>query len=98
MQWSLQEYGAGFMARKADGITAFIRRAGLWAELKPGRGLGYDITYRGFAIARISFAQKGALVKPFAAARSFPEISDLDLVEIALRISKFREAAAAALN
>ncbi|OGS47893.1 MAG: hypothetical protein A3J79_02805 [Elusimicrobia bacterium RIFOXYB2_FULL_62_6] len=98
MQWSLQECGSGFRAQKADGLTAFIRRACLWAEMKPGRGLGYDITYKGFAIARISFARRGALVKPFAAAQSFPEISDLDLVELALRVSKYREAAAAALN
>ncbi|MBI4802989.1 MAG: hypothetical protein HY796_10745 [Elusimicrobia bacterium] len=98
MRWTLKECRDGFLARKATGLTAYIRRACLWAEFKAGRGLGYDVSYKGFAIARISFAHNGATVKPFAAAQSFPEISDLDLVEIALRVSKLREATSAALN
>ncbi|MBU2574654.1 MAG: hypothetical protein KKH28_11315 [Elusimicrobia bacterium] len=98
MQWTLKECRDGFLARKTTGLTAYIRRACLWAEFKVSRGPGYDVNYKGFTIARIYFENKGATVKALELGSAFPEISDLDLVEIALRVSKLREATAAALN
>ena len=98
MRWNLTECGTGFRAHKVTGLTAYIRRACLWAEFRAGRGPGYDINYKGVTVARIYFENKGATVKALEPARSFPEISDLDLVEIALRVSKLRDATAAALN
>jgi len=98
MKWKITKCRDGFLVRKTTGLTAYIRRACLWAEFKAGRGPGYDVDYKGLTIARIYFENKGATVKALEMAHSFPEISDLDLVEIALRVSKVREATAAALN
>ena len=98
MKWDLKECGDGFRARKTTGASAYIRRTCLWPAEIPERGPGYDVNYKGLTIARIYFENKGATVKALEMGRAFPEISDLDLVEIALRISKFRSAAAAALN
>ncbi|OGS07286.1 MAG: hypothetical protein A2270_08655 [Elusimicrobia bacterium RIFOXYA12_FULL_51_18] len=93
MRWELKKFREGFWAKKTTGISACIRRGCIWPE-----GPGYDISYKGLTIARVHFENKGATVRTLEMSRSFPEISDLDLVEIALRISKLRAADAAALN
>ncbi|HBB66944.1 MAG: hypothetical protein A2X28_08525 [Elusimicrobia bacterium GWA2_56_46] len=98
MKWNVQEYRDGFRATKTNGLSAYIRRICLWPETKPLQGPGYDISYKGLAIARVYFENKGATVKALAMSGAFPEISDLDLVEIALRLNKLRSAAAAGLN
>ena len=46
--------------------------------------------YKNHTIARIYFERKGATVKELAAAAAYPEISDLDLVEIAMWVNKLR--------
>jgi hypothetical protein len=98
MNWDLKECGDGFRARKNTGASANIRRTCLWPAELQGQGPGYDVNYKGLTIARILFENKGATVRTLEMCKAFPEISDLDLVEIALRISRFRSAAAAALN
>jgi hypothetical protein len=94
MRWNVKECGDGFWARKASGPGAYIRRACAWFS----RGPGYDVNYKGLTIARIYFENKGATVKALEMSKSFPEISDLDLVEIALKVNKLRGPAAAWLN
>ncbi len=98
MQWELKECGDGFRARKITGASAYIRRSCLWPAGPQAQGPGYDVSYKGLTIARILFENKGATVRSLEMCKAFPEISDLDLVEIALRLSRFRRAAAAALN
>ena len=55
-------------------------------------GPAYEVKYGGATIALIRFEGKGATVKALEAAARFPEISDLDLVEIALWVSKLKNA------
>jgi len=98
MRWDIKECRDGFWARKNTGLSAYIRRVCGWPEIRPERGPGYDISYKGLTIARIYFENRGATVKSLEMARSFPEISDLDLVEIALRVNKIRLTTEAALN
>jgi len=93
MRWELKKFGEGVWAKKTTGISAYIRRACIWPE-----GPGYDVSYKGLTIARIHFENKGATVRTLEMSKSFPEISDLDLVEIALRLSKLRATGEAALN
>ncbi len=98
MKWDIKECRDGYLARKSTGLNAYIKRVCMWPGLRPFTGPGYDVNYKGLTIARIYFENKGATVKSFEMSRSFPEISDLDLVEIALRVNKLRAAGAAALN
>ncbi|MFA6435442.1 MAG: hypothetical protein WCW52_12185 [Elusimicrobiales bacterium] len=98
MKWDIKECRDGYWARKTNGLNAYIKRACLWPGLRPFQGPGYDVKYLGLTIARIYFGNKGATVKSLQMCGSFPEISDLDLVEIALRVNKLRAAGAAALN
>ena len=93
MRWKLKIFRDGYWARKTTGLSAYIKHVCVWPE-----GPGYDVSYKGLTIARIRFENKGATVRALEMSRSFPEISDLDLVEIALRISKLRGTAAASLN
>ena len=93
MRWKIKEFRDGFWARKTTGLSAYIRRACLAPE-----GPGYDVSYKGLTIARIHFENKGATVRTLEMCKSFPEISDLDLVEIALKVNNLRSAAAASLN
>lgn len=99
MRWKIKEFRDGFWARKTTGLSAYIRRV-CWGTPcgKVSPGPGYDVSCKGLTIARISFENKGATVRTLAMRSSFPEISDLDLVEIALKINKLRSAAAASLN
>jgi len=94
MRWKIKECGDGFWARKTTGLSAYIRRACAWPEARPSQGAGYDVSYKGIAIAKIYFENKGATVKSLGMCGSFPEISDLDLVEIALKVNKLRNAPA----
>jgi len=98
MKWELRECGDGFKARKITGPSAYIRRVCAWPTEGTAPGPKYEINYKGLAIARICFENKGASVTSLEMCKAFPEISDLDLVEIALRISNLRCAAAASLN
>ncbi len=98
MRWEIKECRDGYWAKKANGLCAYIKRACQWPVLRPFQGPGYDVNYKGLTIARIYFENKGATVKSLELGRLFPEISDLDLVEIALRVNKLRTAGAAALN
>lgn len=98
MKWDIKECRDGYWARKTNGLSAYIKRACRWPVLRPFTGPGYDVNYKGLTIASICFENKGATVKSLKMARFFPEISDLDLVEIALRVTKLRAAGAAALN
>ncbi|MEI7481165.1 MAG: hypothetical protein WCK75_02320 [Elusimicrobiota bacterium] len=98
MRWDITICRDGYLARKSSGLNAYIKRVCMWPGLRPFTGPGYDVKYKGFTIARIFFENKGATVKSLEMCRSFPEISDLDLVEIALRVNKLRAAGTAALN
>jgi hypothetical protein len=97
MRWNIRECKDGFWARKTTGASAYIRRACTW-PMRTSQGPGYDVNYRGLTVARIYFENKGATVKALDMCRCFPELSDLDLVEIALRVNKLRREAAAELN
>ena len=98
MRWKIKEFRDGFWARKTTGLSAYIRRTCGDTLLQGVPGPGYDVSYKGLTIARIHFENKGATVRTLEMCKSFPEISDLDLVEIALKVNKLRSAAAAALN
>lgn len=97
MRWNLSRAGECYRAVKDDGLSAFAYRVTLWQEFaRSGSGASYDLRFRGRSVARITFENKGAAVTPLPALRASPELSDLDLVEIALWISKLRAGAAAA--
>lgn len=103
MRWTLKEWASeSFKASKNDGSEVFVYRAPVWNDFFKGSGApGYEVHYRGSAIARIYFDRRGATVKALEAGKCWPEISDLDLIEIALRLSNARRmssAAAASLN
>jgi hypothetical protein len=92
MKWKVTEWlTEGYQARKDGALTAYVYRALRW----PGLGCGapaYEVHYSGATIALIRFEGKGATVRSLAEAGRFPEITDLDLVEIALWVSKLRNA------
>ena len=92
MKWQVKEWLCeSYKAEKENGLKAYIYKSALWAGLCLNRKMpDYDVRYKGRTIARIYFERKGALVKGFAAAAAFPEISDLDLVEIAMWVNKLR--------
>jgi hypothetical protein len=73
-------------------LTAYIYRALKWPDFYRNAGPAYEVKYGGDTIALIRFEGKGATVKALAASARFPEITDLDLVEIALWVSKLRNA------
>jgi hypothetical protein len=91
MKWTVNEWlTESYRARKTGALTAYIYRALNWPDFFNNCGPAYEVKYGGATIALIRFEGKGATVKSLAAAASFPEISDLDLVEIALWVSKLR--------
>ena len=98
MRWEIKECRDGYWAKKINGPSAYIKRVCPWPVLSPARGPDYDVKYKGLAIARIYFENRGATVRSLEMSKFFPEISDLDLVEIALQVNKLRAAGAAALN
>lgn len=97
MKWNVKElFSETYRAKKADGLTAYIYRALKWPDFYRHCGApAYEVKYGGEAVALIRFEGKGAAISALAAAAKYPEITDLDLVEIALWVSKLR---AAALN
>ena len=92
MKWQVKEWLCeSYKAEKENGLKAYIYKSALWAGFYLNRKTpDYDVRYKGHTIARIYFERKGALVKGFAAAAAYPEISDLDLVEIAMWVNKLR--------
>jgi hypothetical protein len=95
MKWQVTDWLCeSYRAQKENGLRAHIYKSALWAgvylnHLNPG----YDVRYKAVTIARIYFERKGATVRTLPAAAAFPEISDLDLVEIAMWVNKMRCAA-----
>ena len=93
MKWIVKEWLAeGYQARRAGALTAHIYRSLKWPEYYNDHAPAYEVKYSGAAIALIRFEGKGATVRSLPAAGRFPEITDLDLVEIALWVSKLRGA------
>ncbi len=99
MKWTVKEWlTESYRARKAGALTAYIYRALEWPDFYNRDGApAYEVKYGGATIALIRFQGKGATVSALAAAARFPEIGDLDLVELALWVSKLR-ASALSLN
>lgn len=95
MKWTVKEWmSEGFRARKTGVLTAYIYRALKWPDFYRDSGAAYEVKYGGATIALIRFEGKGATVKTLEAASRFPEITDLDLVELALWVSKLKGAPA----
>lgn len=93
MKWTVKEWMTeGYRARRTGVLTAYIYRALKWPDFYQNSGPAYEVKYGGATIALIRFEGKGATVKALAAAARFPEITDLDLVEIALWVSKLKGA------
>lgn len=93
MKWTVKEWLAGgYQARRTGALNAYIYRALRWPDFYRNGAPAYEVKYSGTAIALIRFEGKGATVSSLAAAGRFPEITDLDLVEIALWVSKLRTA------
>ena len=93
MKWTVKEwFTGGFQARRSGLLTAYIYRALKWPDFYRSDAPAYEVKYGGDTIALIRFEGKGATVKALAAAARFPEITDLDLVELALWVSKLRSA------
>ena len=93
MKWTVKEWlSESYRARRTGALTAYIYRALKWPDFYRNGAPAYEIKYGGEAIALIRFEGKGATVSSLAAASRFPEITDLDLVEIALLVSKLRTA------
>lgn len=93
MKWTVNEWLAeGYRARKAGALPVYIYRALKWPDFYSSGAPAYEVKYGGEAIALIRFEGKGATVRSLAAAASFPEITDLDLVELALWVNKLRAA------
>lgn len=91
MKWTVKEWlSEGYVARRAGPVTAYIYRSLRWPDFYAGGGPAYEVRYGGTTIALIRFEGKGATVKALAAAAGFPEITDLDLVELALWVNKLR--------
>ncbi|HAT71270.1 MAG TPA: hypothetical protein DCS63_00450 [Elusimicrobia bacterium] len=93
MKWTVNEWlTEGYRASKTGALNAYIYRALKWPDFYNNGAPAYEVKYSGATIALIRFEGKGATVKTLAAAARFPEINDLDLVEIALWVSKLRGA------
>jgi hypothetical protein len=94
MKWQVKEIISDtFRARKEGGLTAYIYRALSWPDFyRHGGAPAYEVKYGGEAVALIRFEGKGAAVTSLAAAAAHPELCELDLVELALWVSKLRAA------
>lgn len=91
MKWMVKEWlSESYKARRGGGITAYIYRSLNWPDFLRHGAPAYEVRYGGSVIALIRFEGKGASVKSLAAAAAFPEITDLDLVELALWVNKLR--------
>lgn len=93
MKWKVKEWLAeGYQAKRPGALTAYVYRSLSWPGFFRDPAPAFEVKYSGVAVATISFEGKGATVRTLAAAARFPELSDLDLVEIALWVSKLRRA------
>ena len=93
MKWTVKEWiTGGYQARKAGTPNAYIYRSLKWPDFYSDGAPAYEVKYGGATIALIRFEGKGATVRSLPAAERFQEITDLDLVEIALWVSKLRTA------
>jgi hypothetical protein len=94
MKWQVKDWlGESYKAEKDNGLKAYVYKSALWAGYYINQKTpGYDVRYKSRIIARIYFERKGATVKAFNTAAAYPEISDLDLVEIAMWVNKLRAA------
>jgi len=93
MKWTVKEWvPEGYQARRTGALTAYIYRSFRWPDFYKNGAPAYEVRYGRAAIALIRFEGKGATVHALEAAAAFPEIGDLDLVEIALWVSKLRSA------
>ncbi|MDO8804673.1 MAG: hypothetical protein Q7R35_09575 [Elusimicrobiota bacterium] len=98
MKWTVKEWvNEGYRASKVGALNAYIYRTLRWPDFYNSGAPAYEVRYSGATIALIRFEGKGAMVRSLAAAARFPEITDLDLVELALWVSKLR-AACSGLN
>jgi len=93
MKWRVDQWVAeSYRARKTGALTAYIYRSLRWPDYYRDPAPAFEVKYAGVPIALIRFEGKGATVRQLAAAVRFPEITELDLVEIALWVSKLRAA------
>lgn len=93
MKWTVKEWlTGGYQASRTGALNTYIYRALSWPDFYRSGAPSYEVKYGGTAIALIRFEGKGATVKTLPAAGRFPEITDLDLVELALWVSKLRRA------
>lgn len=91
MKWDVKEWQAGgYLGRKTGALKAFIYRSLNWPDYFSTGSAAYEVKYGGAAIAVIRFEGKGATVRALAAAARYPEINELDLVELALWVNKLR--------
>ena len=91
MKWNVKEWQAGgYRACKAGSPAAFIYRSLNWPDFFRTGAAAYEVKYGGQAVAVIRFEGKGATVRALAAAARYPELTDLDLVELALWVNKLR--------
>ncbi|MCM2266266.1 MAG: hypothetical protein NDI60_00675 [Elusimicrobiales bacterium] len=96
MKWKVDGWvSEGYRARKPGVLTAYVYKALDWPDFYRTGAPAYEVRYAGAAIALIRFDGKGATVRSLAEAGRFPEITELDLVEIALWVSKLRGAGSA---
>ncbi len=93
MKWKVENWvSEGFRASRPGTLTAYVYKALHWPDFYRDRAPAYEVRYAGSAVALIRFSGKGATVRPLAEAARFPELGELDLVEIALWVSKLRGA------
>lgn len=93
MKWTVKKwFTGGYRARREGGPAAYIYRALNLADFRSGRS-AYEVKYGGAVIALLHFEGKGATVRTLPEASRFPEISDLDLAELALWVDKLRRPA-----
>ena len=94
MKWKVDQWLAeSYRARRAGALTAYVYRSLRWPGFYRDPAPAFEVKYSGVPVATISFEGKGATVRALAEAARFPELSELDLVEIALWVSKLRTAA-----
>lgn len=94
MKWRVKEWLAeGYQAKRPGTLTAYIYRSLSWPGFFKDPAPAFEVKYSGVPIATIRFEGKGATVRALEAAGRFPEITELDLVEIALWVNKLRSAA-----
>jgi hypothetical protein len=91
MKWKVSQWlSEGYRARRTGALTAYIYRSLSWPEFYSRPEPAFEVKYAGVPVALISFEGKGATVRALEAAARFPELSELDLVEIALWVNKLR--------